>query len=53
MVKDEPAGKKINLPEQRPLDRTQEKKKSLCTLQERPSNSGGLQGCREVMQEEN
>jgi len=48
--KDEPVGKKTGLAEQRALAGTQEKKESLCPLEEEAGHSGGLQGYCEVMQ---
>ena len=49
VLKDELAGK-TGLAEQRVLAGTQEKKDSLCPLEEGVGHSGGLQGYREVMQ---
>lgn len=51
-LKDKPAGKTI-LDEQRALFRTQESKESLLLLEGWPDNSGGPQGCCELMKEEN
>ena len=52
MPKDKAVGKKTSLAEQRALAGTQEKTESLRPLEEGEGNSGGLQGCREVMQGE-
>jgi len=48
VLKDKLVGKKTGLAEQRAMAGTQEKKESLCPLEEVEGNSGGLQGCCEV-----
>lgn len=53
MPKDKPSGKKTDLTEQRLLDGTQEEKGEFSTFGRKGGNSGGLQGCSEVMQMEN
>lgn len=52
MPKDQLAGKKTSLNEQRDTAGAQEKQESLCPL-EGTGHSGGLQGYCEVMQSEN
>ena len=52
MPKDELVGKKPGLTEQRALAGTQEKRESLCPLEEGAGHSGGQQGYHEVMQAE-
>ena len=52
MPKDELAGRKASLAEHRALARTQDRRKSLCPLEEGTGNSGALQAYCEVMQGE-
>jgi len=53
LLKGELAGKKTGLAEWRALSESQENKESLWPLEKGAGNSGGLQGCCEVMQGEN
>ena len=51
VMKDKPVGKKTSLSEQGALAGTQDKKESLCPLEDVAGHSGG-QGCNEVIQGE-